>query len=72
MKYINIVQIILSVLLVATILLQQRGGGIGSSFGGGDQFYSTRRGVEKIIFLSTIVIAALFLATALVRIILIK
>jgi len=67
--YLNIAQMILSVLLIVAILLQQRGGGLGSAFGGGDQFYSTRRGVEKIIFASTIVIAILFLAVAIVRLI---
>lgn len=68
-QYLSIAQIILSVLLIAAILLQQRGGGLGSAFGGSDQLYGTRRGVEKILFTATIVIAVLFLAIALARIV---
>ena len=67
--YLDIAQIVLSVLLITAILLQQRGGGLGSAFGGGEQFYGTRRGVEKVLFSATIVIAVLFLAAAIARII---
>ena len=66
--YIDIAQIILSILLISSILIQQRGGGLGSAFGGGEQFYGTRRGIEKGLFIGTIIIATLFLAVAVVRI----
>lgn len=68
-QYLSIAQIILSVLLIGAILIQQRGGGLGSAFGGGEQLYGTRRGVEKVLFTATIVIAVLFLAIALARIV---
>lgn len=55
-----IVQIILAVLLIVTILLQGRGAGLGSAWGGDGELYGTRRGVEKILFRSTILIALLF------------
>ena len=42
-------QIGLSLLLIAAILLQQRGTGLSSTFGGGSLEYSTKRGAEKII-----------------------
>ena len=55
------VQITLSVLLVATILLQQTGAGVGGAFGGSDGSINyTRRGFEKILFRSSIVLGILF------------
>lgn len=57
----SIAQIFVVVLLITTILLQQKGVGLGSSFGGGDSVFTTRRGPEKIIFNATIILATLFL-----------
>lgn len=54
-------QIIISVLLMILILLQAKGAGLGSAWGGGGEFYRSRRGVEKIIFFATIVTVVLFL-----------
>jgi preprotein translocase subunit SecG len=62
---IKIIQIILAVLLVAAILLQQRGSGLGLAFGGQGNVYRSRRGVEKLLFVATIVLAVLFCAAAL-------
>ncbi len=59
-------QIVLSVLLVIGVLLQQSEAGLGSGFGGGDGFSSghhTKRGAEKTIFIATIVISIVFVAT---------
>lgn len=64
--YLPIIQIIISVLLVISILLQARGSGLSSVFGGESTFYHTRRGMEKVIFYSTIVLAVLFVITNLV------
>ncbi|HOA22641.1 MAG TPA: preprotein translocase subunit SecG [Aggregatilineales bacterium] len=59
----NIALIILSVALIAAILLQSRGGGLGSAFGGdalaGGQ-YKTRRGLEKTLFQITIGLSVAF------------
>jgi len=67
----NIVQIILAVLLTVMVLLQQKGSGLGAVFGGGDGGATqTRRGPEKIIFNTTVVLGILFLGTAIARIIL--
>jgi len=55
-------QIVLSVLLVGSVLLQQTGSSLGGAFGG-DNFaagFHTRRGAEKFLFQATIVIAVLF------------
>ena len=61
-------QIGLSLLLIVAILLQQRGTGLSSTFGGGSLEYSTKRGAEKIIFWVTIVLAILFLAISIARV----
>ncbi|MDO8676759.1 MAG: preprotein translocase subunit SecG [Candidatus Azambacteria bacterium] len=65
LNYLTIIQIIISVLLIGAILLQSRGSGLSSVFGGESTFYHTRRGIEKIIFFATIILAALFIATSL-------
>lgn len=65
------VQIVLSVILTATILLQQGGAGVGGAFGGGDDsIHHTRRGMEKVLFYLSIVIAVLFALSALAVLIL--
>jgi preprotein translocase subunit SecG len=61
----NIAQLVLSILLTATILMQARGSGAGIAFGGDGNVYRTRRGVEKKLHAATVVIAILFLAVAL-------
>jgi len=49
-----IAQIIVSILLIALILLQERSSGLSGILGGGGEgFYQTRRGLEKIIFGAT-------------------
>ena len=62
-------QIAVSVLLIAAILLQQKGVGLGSAFGGSGQIYRSKRGLEKILFWATIVLAALFVIAALTSLI---
>ncbi len=66
------VQIVLSILLVAAILLQRTGASLGGAFGS-DNFSSgfhTRRGAERTLFYATIALGVLFAATALANIIL--
>ena len=70
LKILNIAQIVISVLLIALILLQQRGGGLSSVFGGEGNVYRTRRGMEKGIFWATVILSVLFLAAAIANIIL--
>lgn len=60
------IQIVLSVLLVAAILLQQRGSSIGGAFGG-DNFsaaFHKRRGGELFLFRLSAVLAVLFVLSA--------
>lgn len=63
MILLNIVLLILSVLLVTAILLQSSSAGLGGALGGGEGFH-IRRGSEKRIFQATIVLATLFVLTA--------
>lgn len=74
MKIIPIIQIIVSVVLVALILLQERSAGMSGILGGGDAggVYQTRRGLEKIIFYGTIVLALVFAGLAIAQLFLIK
>lgn len=60
-----LLQILLAVLLTGVILLQARGTGLGRAFGSAGGFYSTRRGVEKILFRATIMLAAAFILVSL-------
>lgn len=64
------IQIILSIILIAGILLQQTSAGVGGAFGGGDGggLYNTRRGFEKFVFILTIVVGIIFVASSFVSI----
>jgi len=63
---VNLIQLILGILLILIILLQQKGSGLGSTFGGELAMYRTKRGAEKLLFRATIVIAALFIMASLI------
>ncbi len=66
----QIIQIILSVAMVVVIILQARGLGLGSLFGGGDSgmgITKTRRGLERTLFQITIILGALFLLNAVIQ-----
>ncbi|HAU66566.1 TPA: preprotein translocase subunit SecG [Candidatus Uhrbacteria bacterium] len=64
----NVAQITLAIILMASILLQSRGTGLGAAFGGGGNVYRTKRGAEKKIFQFTIVVSILFFGIALVNV----
>jgi len=63
------VQIVLSALLIASVMLQHTGASLGGAFGA-DNFSSgfhTRRGLEKTLFQATIALGVLFALSALVN-----
>jgi len=61
-----IVQIILSVAIIALILLQQRSSGMTGLLGGtGEGVYQTRRGIEKTALRLTVILSVAFVAVAL-------
>lgn len=60
--YFSIALIITSIALIASIILQSKGVGLGGLTGGGDVggVYTKRRGVEKILFWVTIGLSITF------------
>ena len=62
-----VAQGILAVALIAAILLQQRGTGLGGAFGGEVTAYRSRRGIERTLFRLTILLAALFVVFSLLN-----
>ena len=67
MDPIILAQMILAIALVAAILLQQRGTGLGGTFGGETTAYRSRRGIERTLFRLTIVLAVLFVIFSLLN-----
>lgn len=68
MKFIlDIVQIVVGLLLIASILLQAKGSGLGAAFGGSDNIVATRRGAEKSIFIISIILAIFFVGLGAAR-----
>lgn len=59
-ELLTILQIVLSSLLIVSILLQAQGQGLGVLGGQGGEFFRSRRGIEKILFQATVVLAVLF------------
>ena len=68
--YLNIMQIIVSVALIALAVIQSRSAGLGRMFGSDSPIYRTRRGVEKTVFNVTIVLAVVFFITSLLSVLL--
>lgn len=61
-NYVNLSQLLISIVLIIVVLLQARGGDIGAAFGGGTtgSTFRTRRGLEKTLFQLTILLAIIF------------
>lgn len=70
----NIAQIVISLALIGLVLLQERSAGAGGLFGGGSagSSYQTRRGLERVIYWATIVVAFIFAALSVASLILAK
>jgi len=66
--YLIIAQILVSAALIATILVQLHGGGLGGIFGQSDSVYRTRRGLEKTLLRLTIVLAIVFVILAILTV----
>ncbi|MEK7624393.1 MAG: preprotein translocase subunit SecG [Patescibacteria group bacterium] len=65
-----ILQAIVSILLIILILLQERSSGLSGIVGGSESAsYQTRRGLEKLIFYGTVVLAVIFIGLALLKLI---
>ena len=67
-QFLTVLQIVISLILIVLILMQARGTGFGRAGGfGGSSF--TRRGLEKLIFKLTFVMAFLFIAVSTLRLV---
>jgi len=69
-KIITIAQVVFAVGLIILILMQNRGGGLSGVFGGSEvaNAYRTKRGMEKTIFLLTIIFSILFFGASLANV----
>ena len=61
----QIIMIASAILMIISILLQQRGATLGAGFGSSGELYTTRRGVDKNLFEVTIVFAVIFVLSIL-------
>lgn len=68
-NYFTYLQIIVSIFFIVAILLQTPGGGLGRVFGSSQEFYRSKRGMEKLIFYLTIGLAVLFLISSILNLI---
>jgi len=72
MLYLQILHVIIAILLGTSVLLQQRGSGLGDAFGGDTAVYTSRRGVEKLLFYLTIIFGTCFVLLAILELVLNK
>lgn len=72
LKIINIAEIIISILLVVSILLQNRGAGLSGTFGGSFGGYYTKRGFEKFLVGFSVALAGLFIVLSVASLIIAK
>lgn len=70
MDILKTAQVVLAVAVMAVILLQNRGAGLGGVFGGSGNVYATKRGLEKKLYYATIVLSVLFFAVSLAIVVL--
>jgi len=61
-----IINIVVAIAITGLILLQGKGAGLGSAWGGGGEMFQTRRGIEKVTLRITIVLIVVFFALSLI------
>jgi preprotein translocase subunit SecG len=66
MFLLKILQLITAILLMLSILLQNKGASLSGVFGGSGNVYLSKRGFDKVLFYATIVLAAIFFTVSLV------
>lgn len=64
----TVFQLVFAIGLIATVLLQTRGAGLGNIFGGSSESYRSKRGAEKILFIITISFAVGFLLASILNV----
>jgi protein translocase SecG subunit len=68
MRSFLIAQAVVAILLTVSILLQNRGAGLGSTFGGDFGGYYTKRGMEKFLLYATVAFALIFFILAVINV----
>lgn len=68
MKFTNVLQIIVSILLIVSILMQNKGSGLSAVFGGDTGGYYAKRGFEKFLLYFSAILAILFIVLAIINI----
>ena len=66
-SFLLILNIVLSVLIIIFILVQGKGAGLGSAWGGGGEMFQTRRGMEKITLWLAMIFIIMFFAVSLIN-----
>lgn len=66
----QVAQVLLGVFLIVLIMVQAKGAGLSRGIGNSIGFYSSRRGLEKVIFYATIIAGILFVANSFALVIL--
>ncbi|KKP73711.1 MAG: Preprotein translocase, SecG subunit [Candidatus Roizmanbacteria bacterium GW2011_GWA2_35_19] len=66
-NFLLVLNILLSVFIVVFILIQGKGAGLGSAWGGGGEMFQTRRGMEKVILWMTTIFIVVFFAISLIN-----
>lgn len=62
-----VANIVSSIVIVVLILLQGKGAGLGSAWGGGGEYFQTRRGVEKVTLRLSVAMIAVFVIISVVN-----
>ena len=70
MAILTTLHIIVSIMLGISVLMQTRGTSVGIAFGGGGETYRSKKGIEKVLFYTTIILSALFAALSILRLVL--
>jgi preprotein translocase subunit SecG len=70
--YVNVAEIIISIVLILVLLVQTRGAGFGGTFNSDSSVFRTRRGIEKTLFQLTIVLTVVFVVISILSVIVAK
>lgn len=70
--YLNIAQIVMSIILICFVMLQSRGGGLTGASQDQTTVFRTRRGFEKTLFQMTLVLGALFVVVSILNVVLVS
>jgi protein translocase SecG subunit len=72
LKIVNFIQIAVSAILIVLILLQNKGSGLGTAFGGEGGVTHTKRGPEKWVFYGTIIGVVIFVVLGVINLLLVS